>query len=68
MARHGLHFDQSRQVGIVFHMISCLTEHGRIGLTAVGDSPAEAGRRYREAESILLEEARLALEECPLPG
>lgn len=68
VARHGLHFDQSRQVGIVFHMISCLTEHGRIGLTAVGDSPAEARRRYAEAESILLGEARLALEECPLPG
>ncbi len=67
VARHGLHFDQSRQVGIVFHMISCITEHGRIGLTAVGDSPAEADRRYREAERILLEEARLSLEEAPLP-
>ena len=42
VARHGLHFDQSRQAGVVFHMISSLTEHGRIGLTAVGDTPAEA--------------------------
>lgn len=67
VARHGLHFDQSRQVGIVFHMISCLTEHGRVGLTAVGDSPAEADRRYRDAERILLEEARLSLQEPPLP-
>jgi hypothetical protein len=66
VARHGLHFDQSRQVGIVFHMISCLTEHGRVGLTAVGDSPAEADRRYREAERILREEARLSLQEPPL--
>jgi hypothetical protein len=68
VARHGLHFDQSRQIGIVFHMISCLTEHGRVGLTAVGDSAAEADRRYRDAERILMEEARLALEEPPLPG
>lgn len=67
VARHGLHFDQSRQEGIVFHMISCLTEHGRVGLTAVGDSPAEAARRYHAAERILLEEARLSLEEGPLP-
>jgi hypothetical protein len=67
VARHGLHFDQSRQVGIVFHMISCLTEHGRVGLTAVGDSPAEADRRYRDAQRILLEEARLSLEETQLP-
>jgi hypothetical protein len=66
VARHGLHFDQSRQEGIVFHMISCLTEHGRVGMTAVGDTPAEADRRYREAERILLDEARLALEELPL--
>ncbi len=67
VARHGLHFDQSRQVGIVFHMISCLTEHGRIGLTAVGDSAKEADRRYRDAQRILLEEARASVEERPLP-
>jgi hypothetical protein len=67
VARHGLHFDQSRQVGVVFHMISCLTERGRVGLTAVGDTPAEADRRYREASRILLEEARLAFDERPLP-
>ncbi len=66
VARHGLHFDQSLQEGIVFHMISCLTEHGRVGMTAVGDTPAEANRRYREAERILLDEARQALEEQPL--
>ena len=49
MARHGLHFDQSRQTGVVFHMISSLTEYGRIGLTAVGQSPEEAMRIYEEA-------------------
>jgi PGM1 C-terminal domain len=68
VARHGLHFDQSRQAGIVFHMISSISEHGRIGLTAVGDTATEADRRYREAEHILLEEARLAFEEPPLPA
>jgi hypothetical protein len=67
VARHGLHFDQSRQAGIVFHMISSLTEHGQVGLTAVGDSPQEADRRYREAERILMDEARLSLREGPLP-
>jgi hypothetical protein len=68
VARHGLLFDQSLQAGIVFHMISCLTEHGRVGLTAVGDSPTDAWDRYVEAERILLEEARSALQEQPLPG
>ncbi|HEV2825017.1 MAG TPA: peptide ligase PGM1-related protein [Actinomycetota bacterium] len=60
VARHGLHFDQARQAGVVFHMISCLSEHGRVGLTAVGDTPAQADATYRRAERILLEEARRA--------
>ena len=68
VARHGLHFDQSRQVGIVFHMISCLTEYGRIGLTAVADTPGDALHRSHQAEAVLLAEAKRALEECPLPA
>ncbi|MEU8224341.1 peptide ligase PGM1-related protein [Kribbella sp. NPDC048915] len=67
VARHGLHFDQSRQVGVVFHMISCLTELGRLGLTAVGDTAEEADRRYRDACRIVLAEAEQALTEPPLP-
>jgi hypothetical protein len=67
VARHGLHFDQARQSGVVFHMISCITEHGRVGLTAVGDTPAQADQMYRRAERILLDEARGAFEESVLP-
>ena len=66
VARHGLHFDPARQQGIVFHMISCLTELGRVGLTAVGDTPAAAKAMYQKAERILLDEARASLEERPL--
>jgi hypothetical protein len=67
VARHGLHFDQSRQTGIVFHMISSLTEHGRIGVTAVGQSPQEAMLIYEEAKRVLLTEAAAAREESRLP-
>jgi pheganomycin biosynthesis PGM1-like protein len=67
VARHGLHFDQARQTGVVFHMMSCLTEHGRVGLTAVGDSPAQADAAYRRAQQILLEEAQAALTGAPIP-
>jgi hypothetical protein len=67
VARHGLHFDQARQTGVVFHMISCLTEHGRVGLTAVGDSPAKADATYQRAQRILLDEARVALVDPDLP-
>ena len=67
VARHGLHFDQARQAGVVFHMISCLTEHGRVGLTAVGDTPAAAEAIYQRAERILLDEAAASLVDHRLP-
>jgi hypothetical protein len=67
VARHGLHFDQARQSGVVFHMISSLTEHGRVGLTAVGDTPEDADATYRRAERVLLEEAAEALRDQQLP-
>lgn len=55
--RHRLHFDPARQVGVVFHMMSALSEVGRLGLTAIGDSAVEADALYRKAERILVEEA-----------
>jgi hypothetical protein len=57
IVRQRLHFDQARQTGIVFHMISSLSENGRIGLTAVGDTPEQADATYRRAERVLVEEA-----------
>lgn len=67
VARHNLHFDRSRQEGIVFHMISSITEHGRIGLTAVGDTPERAMELYERGGRILLEEAERARAEQVLP-
>ena len=61
VVRRGLHFDQTRQLGVVFHMMSALGECGRMGLTAVGDSPEQADALYRRAERILEEEARAGL-------
>ncbi len=68
VVNHGLHYDAARQSGVVFHMFSCLTEHGRVGLTAVADTPEAAWRLYQEAESVLLREADRALEEGPVVG
>jgi hypothetical protein len=68
VAREGLHYDHARQTGVVFHMISCLTELGRVGLTAVGDTPEQAMELYRRAERALLEEALRAGQGRSLPG
>ncbi len=54
---HDLHFDQARQVGTVFHMLSALPAHGYVGITTVGNSPEEALDRYDAIVSILAEEA-----------
>ena len=62
VARHNIHFDQTRQTGIVFHMMSALGEHGRVGLTAVGNSPDEADALFAKAVEILDREARLAVD------
>jgi len=68
VVRHGLHFDQARRTGVVFHMISCLTECGRVGLTAVGDTPDDARRLYEQAQAVVLQEAEQALEEGAVIG
>ena len=55
--RNRLQFDQARQTGIVFHMMSTLSELGRVGLTAVGDTREQADTSFRRAEHVLLNEA-----------
>ena len=67
VARHGLHFDQSSQTGVVFHMISSLSECGRVGMTAVGDSREQAMELYDRARERLLAEAADARLENRLP-
>ena len=58
VVRHKLHFDQTRQTGVVFHMMSALGELGRTGLTAVGNSHEDAKATYNRAIAVLDEEAR----------
>jgi hypothetical protein len=57
VARHGLHFDQSRQKGIVFHMVNGVGEQGALGLTAVGNSREEAEALYNKMVEVLDAEA-----------
>jgi len=65
--RHGLHFDQTRQTGVVFHMMSAIGDHGRLGLTAVAETAEGASALYERMRSVLDDEADRALEPCPLP-
>jgi len=56
VVRHDLHFDQTRQTGVVFHMMSALGELGRTGLTAVGNSHEDAKTTYERAVAVLDQE------------
>ena len=56
VVRHNLHFGQTRQTGVVFHMMSALGELGRTGLTAVGNSHEDAKATYDRAVAVLDEE------------
>ena len=57
-----LHFDHTSQTGVVLHMLSAVGESGRLGLTAIADSHAEADRLYRRTIDTLDQEAQAALE------
>jgi hypothetical protein len=63
--RKQLHFDHTRQRGIVYQMLSAVTEQGRVGLTAVGDSPEDA-KQLRQSIRVALREDALAA--CRDPG
>lgn len=67
VARAGLHFDQSRQCGVVLHMIAALTECGVLGMTAIAATALEAQDLYDAARLSLEVEARAALDAIPLP-
>jgi hypothetical protein len=49
VARAGLQLDPGSGTGVVLHMLSGLAIDGRLGLTAIGRTPAEAAELYERA-------------------
>jgi len=58
IAKHHLHFDSSTKTGTVFHLMGALSEFGKVGLTSIGNSSAEAKAIYHNIEAILDEETQ----------
>ena len=56
IAHHHLHFDTGSETGSVFHLIGCLSEFGKVGLTSIGNTPAQADTTYRQVVQILDQE------------
>ncbi|WP_072619904.1 peptide ligase PGM1-related protein [Spirulina major] len=53
ITRHRLHFDSSTKTGTIFHLMGALSEFGKLGLTSIGNSFAEAEAIYQEVEAVL---------------
>ncbi len=53
IAYRNLHFDNSSKTGNVFHLITALSEFGKVGLTSIGDSLEQAEAFYAQAIAVL---------------
>ncbi|AUT01130.1 carboxylate-amine ligase [Nostoc sp. CENA543] len=53
IAHHRLHFDSCTETGTVFHLMGCLSQFGKLGLTSIGDSPQQAEDIYNKVIKVL---------------
>lgn len=56
VADHHLHFDSSTETGTVFHLMGCLSEFGKLGLTCIGNTPQQAQEIYNQVVEVLDQE------------
>ena len=56
---HRLHYNQATGRGVLFHMLGALSEHGKVGLTAIGNSREDAEALYRHTFQVLNRESLL---------
>ena len=54
VAEAGLHYDPARLQGSVFHLLGCLSEFGKLGMTCIGRDPEQASAVYRSTVAELL--------------
>ncbi|MEM1180004.1 MAG: peptide ligase PGM1-related protein [Acidobacteriota bacterium] len=59
---HGLGFSSDSKTGVLFHMMGALSEHGKVGVTTIGDTAAEAESFFRRTVEVL------DLETSPTPS
>ncbi|MFO0547804.1 MAG: peptide ligase PGM1-related protein [Polyangiaceae bacterium] len=56
LVRHRLHFDPTRQQGVVFHLMGALSMYGKLGLVSIAPTHEQAEAQYRRVEALLDEE------------
>jgi hypothetical protein len=53
---NGLHFSNSTEEGVMFHLISSLSQYGKAGLVAIGSTPERAKAYYEKVIEVLMKE------------
>ena len=46
-------FDPRTETGVLFHMIGAISQYGKLGLIAIGDSPEEAQDHFDQTKRVL---------------
>ncbi len=54
----GLHYQAWSESGVLFHFTGALSEFGKLGITAVGKSPAEADHWFEQTRQVLNRETK----------
>lgn len=57
LAERGLGWEERAMTGVAFHMVSALAAAGRVGATAIGETPAEADALLDQTRRVLDEES-----------
>jgi hypothetical protein len=50
---NGLHYSHRTESGVLFHLIGAVSEFGKLGLTAIANSPGEAWELYEHTLEVL---------------
>jgi hypothetical protein len=63
-----LHYSHATERGVLFHLIGALSQFGKVGLTAIANSPAEVDELYARTIAVLDREAGLGRPPLTDPG
>ncbi|MCG3194142.1 MAG: peptide ligase PGM1-related protein [Thermoanaerobaculia bacterium] len=53
LTTHGLQYSPAAETGVLFHMIGAVSQYGKFGMTAIGNSRAEAQEIYSHTLGVL---------------
>jgi hypothetical protein len=55
---NGLHYDSTKEEGVMFHMIGALSQFGKLGVICIGTSKERAQYFYDKTVQVLIDECR----------